>query len=205
MKVSHQIKDSSCRACSALGKASLATTFLLRNIRSFGRFKRSLEFGIWLSGFGIFILCSCGYQSVSLYQGKSIAVPIFKNETYKPGIEVPVTNKIIEEFLRDGSLKVEKEDNADLLLSGKITNYTRRPTAFDPDNTDEVIQYSISIRFEVALKDLEKKEVTWKDEFSGKGFYYLKGTFQNTEEMALKEAIRKASKKIVERTIEGEW
>ncbi len=149
-------------------------------------------------------ISSCSYQSVSLYQGKSIAVPIFKNETYEPGIEVLTTNKIIEEFLVDGSLRVEKKDNADLLLSGRITNYTRHPVAFDPDNTDEVIQYSISITLEATLKGLEKEKVIWKDKFSGKGFYYLKGTFQNTEKAVLKEAIRKAAKKIVERTIEGE-
>ncbi len=153
----------------------------------------------------LILLSSCGYRIAYHLPPNihSIAVPILKNETYQPGIEVPITNQIITKFLRDGSLKVRKERDSDLLLSGKITAYKRNAIAFDPEDSDEPIQYRLYLRLGFILKDLRTNKVLWKiSNLTGKTTYFVTGNYSKTESEALREATEDLAQKVVERVVE---
>lgn len=55
----------------------------------------------------------------------SVAVPMFKNKTYKPQLEAQVTNGIIKRLQTDGTLRVDSVENADIVLTGEIVHYRR--------------------------------------------------------------------------------
>lgn len=151
------------------------------------------------------LLSSCGYRIASYLPPdiSSIAVPILKNETYQPGIEVPITNRIIREFLQDGSLKVRKEQESDLLLWGQIIKYERRAITFDSEDPDEPIQYRLYIRLRFILRDLRTNSVLWDTtKLTGTTTYFITGHYSKTEEEALADATEDLAKKIVERVVE---
>jgi len=153
----------------------------------------------------LILLSSCGYRIAYHLPPdiSSIAVPILKNETYQPGIEVPITNQIITEFLRDGSLKVRKKGDSDLLLSGKIIAYKRNVVAFDPEDTDEPIEYRLYLRLGFTLKDLRTNKVLWKiSNLTGKTTYFVTGNYSKTESEALRDATEDLAKKVVEKVVE---
>ena len=153
----------------------------------------------------LILLSSCGYRIAYHLPPdiRSIAIPILKNETYQPGIEVPITNQIITEFLRDGSLKVRKKGDSDLLLSGKIIAYKRNVIAFDPEDTDEPIEYRLYLRLRFSLKDLRTDKVLWKiSTLTGKTTYFVSGNYSKTESEALREATEDLAQKVVERVVE---
>ena len=148
---------------------------------------------------------SCGYRVTSYLPPdiSSIAIPILKNETYQPGIEVPITNRIIREFLQDGSLKVRKEQESDLLLLGRITKYERVPIAYSSEDPDEPIQYRLYIRLRFILEDLRTNRVLWETtELTGTTAYFVTGTYSKTEEEALTDATEDLARKVVERVVE---
>ncbi|MCK4245321.1 MAG: hypothetical protein KAX20_06830 [Candidatus Omnitrophica bacterium] len=161
---------------------------------------KKLSFVIFL-----ILLSSCGYRIVRYLPPdiSSIAIPILKNDTYHPGIEVPITNRIIIEFLQDGSLKVRKERESDLLLLGRITKYGRDVIAYDSEDTDEPIAFSLYIRLRFILKDLRNNKVLWDtSELSGTTSYYVTGIYSKTEEEALTDATEDLARKVVEKVVE---
>ncbi len=91
---------------------------------------------------------------------------MFENTTIKYGIEQTVTEKIINQFVRDNRLKVysDKKKAASILL-GKITAYNNNP--FSYDEKENVKDYKIEVSLELIYKDakdntiLEKKLNEW--------------------------------------------
>jgi glycosyltransferase involved in cell wall biosynthesis len=53
---------------------------------------------------------------------KSVAVVMFKNKTLKPQLEAQITNGIIKRLQADGTLRVDSEANADIVVTGFIPN-----------------------------------------------------------------------------------
>jgi hypothetical protein len=85
---------------------------------------------------GVLLLAGCGYQQTgvenanvtpgykwhSLYREdiQTVAVPVFKNETYQRGLEMELTKSIVQEMEEHTPYKVVPEDRADTELDGEI-------------------------------------------------------------------------------------
>ena len=64
-----------------------------------------------LSIFCLVLLVACGYQlagkETHVTPGvNSIAIPTFKNRSFEPGIEIPITQAFLNEFILDRRVKV---------------------------------------------------------------------------------------------------
>ena len=69
-------------------------------------------------------LSSCGYHfsgtGAIVPEGvRTLAVPVFFNETNEPYVDVEVTQAVVEEFMTDGRLKIVSLEEAELALRGK--------------------------------------------------------------------------------------
>ena len=121
---------------------------------------------------------------------------------YKPGLENDVTNAVIERFITDGNLKVVKDyDEADSVVSGKLTEYVREPLRYD-DN-ENVIEFRI--RVVVSAKFVNKKDnkAIWQaSDFAGESSQRTGGTLEKTEDTAKNEAVDDLARRVVEKTIE---
>jgi hypothetical protein len=84
---------------------------------------------------------------------KSIAVPMFANKTLKPQLEAQVTNGIIKRLQSDGSLRVDSPANADVVLTGEIVRYYRRPLRSLRNETGTPREYRISLDARVEVRE----------------------------------------------------
>ena len=68
--------------------------------------------------------CRC-YHSGSIMhpQIKTLAVGKFENRTYEPRLSALLRQKLAENFMTDGSIRVASMDNADVILHGIILTY----------------------------------------------------------------------------------
>lgn len=163
------------------------------------------------------IVCfsGCGYTTASTLPEsiKTIHVETFKNSisfttgrernVYLPLLEVDVRNAIIDRFLLDGNLKISEPEEADLILIGQLTKYTRAGLRYT-DN-DDVEEYRVQIAVSLELWSETKQENSWTEpSFWGQATYFLSGPEMSTEESAIEEAIEDLARRIVERTIE-DW
>ncbi len=126
-----------------------------------------------------------------------IAMPTFLNETFEYGLEETLTSLVKEEFLLDGRLDIIEENEADLILEGRIDYYLKELLS----GAAGAEEYRIRIGVEVSLISGEEREVLGKIEETTD--YFLVGTIQ-TEDEAKNETCRKIGQELV-RLIWEEW
>lgn len=136
---------------------------------------------------------------------KSIAVPIFKNNTRKYGIEAEITQAIIKEMTQSGQVAVVAQGQADALLSGRVMDYHVIPVSFD--KRDFVTQYQLTVTIDFAFKDLRRDQVLWQEtNFRSDAYYVLRKTYSFTEaeeRQAFEDILRDLSERVVSRIYYG--
>ena len=141
-------------------------------------------------------LCGCGYTAGSLtpYGIKTVAVPIFQNDTLYRGYEFLLTKAIITEIATRTSLHPTARDAAETMLVGNITSI-RQSTVIKDENR-QATQFDVTIAV----------NILWTDTRTGKPIVpaqTLAETVQVTTdrgenfENALIQALRKLARSIV--------
>lgn len=158
----------------------------------------------------LFLLTGCGYHTggVRLPPGtRTIAVPVFHNQTFEPILENTVTAAVKQEFLTAGRLTVVNDgESADLVLKGTILSYGLTPLSFDRQRS-VVLEYRVHIRVRVILEDTRTQKVLWEDPSIEADADYLIHTDTAENRVAQDRAIGEAGKlfaeNLVSRVLEG--
>ena len=115
----------------------------------------------------LFWMSGCGYKLVG--QGslpkhiQKVAIPIFENTTLEKGVEDPITQAIIDVYVKGGKVRLVSETEADAILRGKIRSYnSKEVSAYNERN--EIASYKLTVAVDVELQDLTNNEVLWKTE-----------------------------------------
>lgn len=144
----------------------------------------------------------CGVYSFSgstLSGIKTIAVPLFDDQTGEYGMQEVLTEKIADRFVRDNTLKVVNEKNADSILDGVITNYSREAYTFDEQ--ENIREYIVRIWVKVSFEQKKDKKSIWKDDnLLGWGVYSAQ---DETEDQGKERAMEKLAEDIVNKTVKG--
>lgn len=133
---------------------------------------------------------SCGYYSTtSRVPGniKKIYIPYLDNETPEPSVEIEITERIIDGIIKDNTLKVVAEDEADAILEGSVVKYANEPYTFSERGSQSIQaeQYRLTIGLRVSLYDSSSNEYIWENKtLEGKGDYYLESSQEQNYEDA---------------------
>jgi hypothetical protein len=93
---------------------------------------------------------------------KKVYVRPFGNNTNQFGIESKFTNEVIEEIINSGRLSlVNKEKDADGILTATIKKYILQPLTYDMNNVAE--QYKMWIIVSVSLVDNDNNVTLWTE------------------------------------------
>ena len=181
--------------------------------------KRFLSFFL-AAGFlaaGVLSQSGCGYTTKSLMAAdvRSIHVLPVKNvidlaselsgndrfRAYRPGLEVDVTNSIINRFIFDGNLKVVSSEKADAVMEVTLVDYRRDPLRYS--DSDDIQEYRLSVTVDAGLyRNNAAHEGFWKERITGDTTFYLSGSRAISEDQAAAQAVEDLTRRVVERTIE---
>ena len=154
----------------------------------------------------VFALQGCaGYQLGSMLPPgiTSVYVPTFQNDTDQPQIESQTTQATINELIRDGSLRVESEDNADSILRVTLVEYELAPLGFERDRPTATDEYRVLLTAEIMLENRETGEIIFEDPLvRGESTFLLDTDLTSGKRIALPEASRDLAHDIVERIVE---
>ena len=104
--------------------------------------------------------CAYSFSSGLPAHIKSVAIPLFTNETEEFGVAEEVTDRLVSSLVRDGTLRVVADENeADSVILGTVRIYSEEP--FSYDSSEQVDQYIIRITAEVRFQDRVRDEVLW--------------------------------------------
>lgn len=148
----------------------------------------------------------CGYtlKSTPPHGIKTISVETFQNETLnEPTLEIDLTNQVIHRFNFDGTLRVAREENADAVLKGKLTQLIREPLRYT--SAEEISEYRLVLKVDLSLWDRRTQTLIWEEKnFVGDTTFSTTGPRAKSEEKALGDAMGELSRRIVDRVVE-EW
>ena len=136
----------------------------------------------------IFAFGCAGYHvgPVTKRNFNSIAVPVFRNATLHPQVEAQISNAVIQRLQQDGSLRIESERRADVVLKGSITKYERQALRSLRTDTGSPREYEITITVRVEATDRRTGETVLKStELEGKSDVFIGEDQQSAEEQAL--------------------
>ena len=151
----------------------------------------------------IIVSCSYSVYTNSYPHLDSISILSFENKTTKYEFEETLSNKLTELFEDDGRLKIATI-SSDCLLSGQITDYSKKILTYSGSTVDE---YTVKILFKVNFNDLTNNKTIWNNDS-----LVLSETFSatneniefKTEEEAQEEIINKLFDTIMKSSLE-QW
>ena len=133
---------------------------------------------------------------------KTIAIPLFDDRNAQfPGVRENLTNKVVNEFISDNTLKVVDESKADLLLMGSITSINQR--AESVSTGEQVSAYKITVSVKVKCEDVKLSKVLYDKSIQHYGLMESGGSTDEIE-AAIEEAIVQITEDILNDTL-GAW
>lgn len=147
-----------------------------------------------------------GYQLGSMLPPdiKTVFVPTFVNKTQEPLIEVDTTQAAIEEFQRDGSLRVVNEDQADSILEVTLREYRIEPVSYRAEQKTTAKEYRITIHASVLLKRRGTDAVIAQNpRVKGEAVFPFSGDLTSSKLTGLPDAADDLAHNIVEQVVEA--
>lgn len=131
---------------------------------------------------------------------KTIAIPLFENQTTEPELREMLTNKLSQAFVNDNTLKVVPQQQADGILHGAIINYARE--AYTYSQAEVVSEYicRVTVKWEVVDRR-SQKTVVGEDKMMDWGTYNASNGETDTD--GKNRAIDKIVDDILTKTVKG--
>ena len=129
---------------------------------------------------------------------KTVAVPVFENETTQFGLAEALTGGIIDGFVADNQVKVADASTAEAVLNGRVLDYQRKAYTFDQN--DQVREYLVEIWVAADLVKKDGSGSVWSAaSIRGFGDYAA----DSSETMGQQRAIKKIAEDIINRTVKS--
>ncbi len=138
---------------------------------------------------GFFIIPSCGYRLTGTGNQlpphiKTLAIPVFKNETNQPELHRNLTDAVRQAFLNDGRVKIVQKKSSDLLVQGTLYYYDVRAVAFD--SNDVATQYWVKIGVKIKAYDRVKNRPYLSDDLKTRWDYTVDANVASSEDARLR-------------------
>jgi hypothetical protein len=85
---------------------------------------------------------------------KSIQITPFLNHTFQPRLGDAVTTAVRRSIQQDGTYRLATQGDADILVTGVLTKYTRHELNFKPRDVLTVQDYRVSVVAQFTARDL---------------------------------------------------
>ena len=160
---------------------------------------------LWLALGLSLTLWGCGYHLVGGGASqlpshlKTIAIPVFDNQSSEPALQRPFTEALRRAFITDGRLRLVNDQNgADLVMTGTLTRYSIRAVAFN--SFDVAIEYWVY--FGAKVKVVERvNNKTYLDQTLNTRWDYVADDSVTSSEASRQEALTQAYRVLSQRLV----
>lgn len=132
---------------------------------------------------------------------KTVAVPIFDDQTAEFGVKEQLTNAIIASFNRDNTLKIADRRVADVIVAGTILRLNEQAGAYT--SQEQVQEIRVYLTAKIKCDDVKKRKVLWEEELTQFGAYSPGGANSDDRQRAITEAVEKIATEVLNRTVSG--
>ncbi len=160
------------------------------------------------------LLSGCAYKTGAMIKDKydTIYIAAVENKinfldadrrsVYVPQLELLTQVAMIDQFMFDGSLRVVRQPEADLVLKAALLNFEREDLSLTKD--EDVKEYRLRITMSLEMWDPINEKILWQEpSFAGEATYHTIGRKSKSETQAINDMLVDFSRRVVERTTEN--
>ena len=142
---------------------------------------------------------SQGSQSGNI---RNVVIPLFENATVETGIQEPLTDAVVEQFLTNGQYRIVDMRQADAVIVGTITDIQEESVAFSEGTMAREVRLWIEV--DVRFETVETRDVIWEEnQLRTFGDYAIDTGSDIDREPAIALAIEKMAEEILNQSISG--
>ncbi len=150
-------------------------------------------------------LFACGPYSFSSSGNsglKTVAVPVFNDQTAEFGVKEQLTNAVITAFTRDNNLKIADRRAADAIVNGTLLRVTEQAGVYT--RSEQVQEIRVTLTVQIKYEDVKKRKVLWEETLMQFGAYSPGDATSGDRESAIKQAVDKIAAEVLNKSV-SDW
>jgi hypothetical protein len=151
----------------------------------------------------------CAYQlgptNGAAARGRSLQVKLFKNQTIEPRLSEPVAQALRRQVAQDGTFQLASRDGADVLVTGELVKYERRPVSFQPNDIVQVRDYEIRLTAQVKAIQVGSGEVLLDRRVFGRTLIQSSANQGSAERQGVALVADDLARNITSLLVDGKW
>jgi hypothetical protein len=136
---------------------------------------------------------------------RSIQVQPFANNALEPRLSEAVVNSLRKNIQRDGTFRLERSSDADVILSGTILSFDRAELSFQPGDIITPRDYRVSILTKVTAQERATGKVLMDRLVTGNTTVRIGSDLPSAERQALPLIADDIGRKVASLLSEGAW
>ena len=163
---------------------------------------------VWLLAAGLELTGCAGYQlgpakPSYMKDVRTVAVPVFRNNTLLPQVEGLVTDTVARQFQQDGTYELASRDAADVILNCTLERITRTPQRSVTGNVLLTTEFDLSLLASYQVVDRRTGKILDSGQVNGTTNFFVGNDVTQDERQALPLAAEQLAVRLVSTVAEG--
>jgi len=136
---------------------------------------------------------------------RSVQVKFFENETFEPRLAAAVNRAMKREFQKDGTYSLETQSEGDLIVTGKLINFTRSGVSYKPGDVLTVQDYTMSLAAEITVINSATGVEIFRETITGDSTVRVGNDLTLGQRQAVPIIAAKLAEQAVLHFVDGDW
>jgi hypothetical protein len=136
---------------------------------------------------------------------RSVQIQPLANKTIMPRLSEAVTHALRKEMMRDGTYRLDTHGDTDIILSGSIVDYVRRPTALQPRDALSPRDYRLVITAQITARERAGGKVLMDRRVQGHSDIRIGPDLASAEREALPLVAEDLARNATALLVDGSW
>ena len=156
------------------------------------------------------VLTGCvGYQAGPtngvIAGARTVRVNFFRNETLEPRLVVAVNRALKRNLQQDGTFELETSGNADLLVTGELTDFLRGGLSYTPGDILTVQDYHLQLTARIKVTDRVTGEVILDRIITGSSIVRVGSDLSAGQRQAVPLIADQLARQATDLIVDGDW
>jgi hypothetical protein len=156
------------------------------------------------------VLTGCvGYQAGPtngvIAGARTVRVNFFRNETLEPRLVVALNRALKRNLQQDGTFELETHGNADLLVTGELTDFLRGGVSYTPGDILTVQDYNLQLTAKIKVTDRVTGEVILDRTITGSSIVRVGSDLSAGQRQAVPLIADQLARQATDLIVDGDW
>ena len=148
---------------------------------------------------------TAGPTNGAIAGARTVGVSFFRNETLEPRLAVAVNRALKRNLQQDGTFELETSGNADLLVTGELTDFLRGGVSYTPGDILTVQDYHLQLTAKIKVTDRVTGEVIIQREITGSSIVRVGNDLTASQRQAVPLIADQLARQATSLIVDGDW